>query len=165
MGKLVCPCGVRQVARKREDAVLVLAGPPDERYPELACLIHESGMDGRVKMTGFLSQDELVELYNEAALLVLPSFYEGFGLPILEAFACGTPVVASRAASIPELVEDAGVLLDPKDTQRWVDEICRLLEDEVRRNSLIQRGYERLRAFSWPEAAKNILKMYEGLCG
>jgi glycosyltransferase involved in cell wall biosynthesis len=152
-----------QLLNYSPNASLVLAGPEDLRYPQIQEHIEKLGLrgNGKVLMTGYLSQDDLVRLYRSATVLVLPSFYEGFGLPILEAFSCGIPVVASRISSIPELVQDAGILLDPKNTDDWVQAIDQLIKNQDLREKFVKRGYERLEDFSWQKAVKQLLHQYE----
>lgn len=110
---------------------------------------------------GEIPTEDLVAIYNLASLLVIPSLYEGFGLPALEAMACGLPVVASSASSLPEAVGDAGLLFDPLNTEEMADKIHSLLSDDQLRQSLIAKGLERAAAFSWERAASETLKVYE----
>ncbi|MBI1871732.1 MAG: glycosyltransferase family 4 protein [Chlamydiae bacterium] len=149
-----------QLLPNKPNAVLILAGPEDVRYPELRELIRRLNLEKKVLVTGFLSQEELVRLYQEATFFLLPSLYEGFGLPILEAFACGVPVIASKVASIPEVVGEAGVLLDPQNEGAWVDAISNLLKCKEEREFLIQKGFEQLKNFSWDKAVDQVLKNY-----
>lgn len=149
------------LTKRFSDISLVIAGPLDTRYPELGEIISKLGLESKVILTGFLSQDELISLYHEAAMLLLPSLYEGFGLPILEAFCCGVPVIASNTASIPELVGDAGLLVCPRDREAWIQSISHLLQDEILRQKFIQRGYKRQPLFTWENTIENLLKQYE----
>jgi glycosyltransferase involved in cell wall biosynthesis len=130
-------------------------------YPALQRKIEESRLAERVLFTGYVTDEELVCLYNSAALLVLPSFDEGFGLPAVEAMACGTPVVASRAGALPEVVGDAGVLFDPyspAELKRCLEE---LLRDDSRRAALRARGLRRAGDFSWDRSAAAALAIFE----
>ncbi len=106
------------------------------------------------------SEEELVGLYNAADVLVMPSFYEGFGFPALEAMACGTPVVVSRVASLPEVVGDAGVLVDPHNPQAIAEAIARVLSDPSLAEELRQRGLERARMFTWEKTARETAAVY-----
>jgi alpha-1,3-rhamnosyl/mannosyltransferase len=99
-------------------------------------------------------------LYQCASALVYPSMYEGFGLPLIEAMACGTPVIASSAASIPEVVGDAALILDPTDVRGWVDAIVRVLNDETLRGRLRSAGLARASHFTWRRTAELTLDVY-----
>jgi glycosyltransferase involved in cell wall biosynthesis len=118
-----------------------------------------------VTFAGPASEPLLLALYRSAAALVYPSRYEGFGLPLLEAMACGTPVIAARTSSIPEVVGDAGVLLDPDDEHAWAHEIERVLEDPGHRERLRESGLARARAFSWQRTAQETAAVYRALLG
>ena len=107
--------------------------------------------------------EDLAAIYNLAALLVIPSLYEGFGLPAIEAMACGIPVAASSAASLPEVVGDAGILFDPYDTSDISNKICKVLKDGDLRQGLIRKGLERAAGFSWEKAAVKTLEIYKRL--
>src|SRR5439155_23983655 len=107
------------------------------------------GLERRVTFTGFVPDADLTRFYRIATCLVLPSRDEGFGLPVIEAMACGTPVVASRAGALPELVGDAGLLVAPDGTEELVAALGRLLGDPELRAELRERGLRRARAFSW----------------
>jgi glycosyltransferase involved in cell wall biosynthesis len=104
-------------------------------------------------MLGFTPEQDLPALYRQAALLAYPSLYEGFGLPPLEAMACGTPVVASSTSSVPEAVGDAGILIDPNDTQALADALHLVLSDPGLRANLRSRGLARAAEFSWTRTA------------
>jgi glycosyltransferase involved in cell wall biosynthesis len=109
---------------------------------------------------GTVSDDQLLALYQEATALVYPSRYEGFGLPVLEAMACGTPVIASRAASMPEVLGEAGVLLDPDDTPGWAQAIANVVTDEGLRARMRTAGVARAREFTWARTARLTLAVY-----
>jgi len=151
----------KNVLEKGTDATLVIAGSRDDRYPEITSLIAELQLQGKVKITGYLSQRDLVSLYREASLLALPSLYEGFGLPVLEAMASGIPVIASNKASIPEVMGDAGILLNPDSHPQWVDAIIQLLTNSEIRQNFIEKGRQRLSLFSWEKAAERAVSIYE----
>jgi len=108
-----------------------------------------------------ISDKDLTNLYKDASLFILPSFYEGFGLPPLEAMACGCPVVISNIASLPEICRDAAYYIDPYDVESMVEGIYEVLTNESLRRTLIQRGFERTKLFDWEKSAKEHLKIFE----
>jgi glycosyltransferase involved in cell wall biosynthesis len=111
--------------------------------------------------TGYVPDEDLSALYSGARAFVFPSLYEGFGLPLLEAMQCEVPVIASNTTSIPEVVGDAGILVDPKD----VDALCQALLDLLTDNSLSQelkrKGLERAKLFSWDKSAADTVEVYK----
>lgn len=113
-----------------------------------------------IVLTGPLEDEALLNLYRGAAMLLYPSRYEGFGLPVLEAMQCGIPVVAARAASIPELTGDAAVLLDPLDDDAWSHAIVEILEDEHRSGELVTDGLAQAARFSWRRTASETLAVF-----
>jgi alpha-1,3-rhamnosyl/mannosyltransferase len=117
-----------------------------------------------VRWLGHVSEEELVELYRHATALVFPSRYEGFGLPVLEAMARRTPVIAANRSSIPEVARGAAVLVDPDDVEGLRDAMRRVADDEVLREELIRRGAEVVSGFSWDETARATVAAYEELC-
>jgi glycosyltransferase involved in cell wall biosynthesis len=140
---------------------LVLAGREDPRQVHVPHLIAALNLQEAVVRTGYLrNEDELVSLFQGAAVLAHPSRYEGFGLPPLEAMAAGVPVVASNAASLPEVVGEAGMLVPPDDIERWSEALEQALLNEPLRRELVQAGYERARAFTWERAAQQTVATY-----
>jgi glycosyltransferase involved in cell wall biosynthesis len=144
---------------------LVLAGAPGWLTDEAYGLVGRLGLGERVHFLGRVSDEELVWLYNAARLLVLPSFYEGFGLPPLEAMACGVPVIVSNVSSLPEVVGDAGLLFDPTNVDELTVAIWRLLSDEPLRREMIEKGFRRVTCFSWERAATETLELYRRVAG
>jgi glycosyltransferase involved in cell wall biosynthesis len=136
---------------------LVLAGIDRGVSGALCRLAEDAGIGDAVVSLGAVSDERLRALYRGAAALVYPSLYEGFGLPLLEAMACGTPVIASRNASIPEVVGDAGVLLDPTDVGQWVEAI---MNDGALRARLTAAGLRRAASFTWEQTARITLDAY-----
>ncbi|HXF69541.1 MAG TPA: glycosyltransferase family 1 protein [Thermoflexus sp.] len=126
-------------------------------------LLESLGLGEKVRQITQVSEEELVGLYNAADVFVLPSLYEGFGFPVLEAMACGTPVVASNVASLPEVVGDAGLLVDPRDPQAIADAVASILSDPALARELRRRGLERARMFQWENTARETLKVYQEL--
>jgi glycosyltransferase involved in cell wall biosynthesis len=139
---------------------LALVGPTWGRFPELPATIRRLHLQGRVKLLGFVDDELMPALYAASKLLVYPSLYEGFGLPPLEAMACGTPVAASRNSSIPEVVGDAAILFESE----WPDDIrgamLTVLTDTNRMAELIRCGFERIRRFSWKTTAHLTMDAY-----
>ncbi len=142
---------------------LVLAGARGWGYAELFKAVESLGLAERVLFPGFIPREDLPLWYNGATALVYPSFYEGFGLPPLEAMACGTPVMAAQASSLPEVVGDAGLLVPPLDIEGMADGLNRLLEDAELRATLRQRGLERIRHFTWDRTAQETARLYRQL--
>lgn len=134
-------------------------------YRELRALAGTLDLTKRVSFTGFVPNDELVALYNAGCFLVLPSFSEGFGLPVVEAMACGLPVAASRAGSLPEIVGAAGALFDPHQEEEIASVMASLLNEPARREQLRLAGLERVRHYSWRSAARQALSLFEEVVG
>ena len=139
---------------------LVLAGVDRGVGDRVRDLAVAAGVADAVVILGPVEEDVLRTLYDQALALVYPSLYEGFGLPMLEAMACGTPVLASRAASMPEVVGDAGVLLDPHRSAEWTDALAALGSDTMLRNDLRGRGLARAAQFTWERTARQTLDVY-----
>lgn len=140
---------------------LRIAGPPDARYPQALLTARELGMEKQVEWTGYLTDAQLVEAYRTADLLVLPSYYEGFGLPVVEAMACGTPVVCSNRGSLPEVAGDAALVVDPDLPGALADALVRGLTDDDLRTRLRQAGLRRAREYSWDRTARQTMQVYE----
>ena len=139
---------------------LVIAG---EHGPSTASIIGRAAMLGlleRVRFPGFLPRRDLIALYRGAAAVVYPSWTEGFGLPVVEAMACGAPVVTSRAGSLPEVGGDACLYADPADAAAIAAEVGHLLDDAALAADLSRRGRERAQQFSWHETARRTLELY-----
>lgn len=140
---------------------LVLAGVDRGMADQLiAMTATQSSSSGALVALGAVPEPVLRSLYQHAVALVYPSRYEGFGLPVLEAMASGTPVIASRSASIPEVVGEAGVLLDPDDTQGWTDAIVRIVSDPAFAAVLRSEGLARASSFTWASTARITLDVY-----
>jgi glycosyltransferase involved in cell wall biosynthesis len=116
-----------------------------------------------VVYTGFVPTDDLSALYSAAAAFAFPSLAEGFGLPVLEAMACGAPVVASNASAVPEAVGEAGLVADARRPEEFAAALARVLDAEEVRAELRQKGMARVREFSWERCARETLAVYEGL--
>ncbi len=139
---------------------LVLAGGKGWLIEQLEKKITNLGIATTTILTGYVPSQNLPALYSGASSFVFPSLYEGFGLPPLEAMACGTPVITSNVSSLPEVVGDAGVMIDPYDVNRLKSEIERLIEDTAHRNTLSKLGLERSKQFTWEACARETLNVY-----
>ena len=149
-----------RLAGGARQAPLVIAGHWDDRYPQARNAAAEAQCEERVAFIGPVAQADLPALYGGATLSVFPSLYEGFGLPPLEAMACGTPVACSNAASLSEVVGDAALSFDPLDEQAITAALARGLEDAELRADLRQRGLQRARQFTWKRTAEQTLEVY-----
>ncbi len=145
---------------------LVLVGDLGDVFlthvPEIRSAVAAGGLEGRVHLTGFVSDEDLVHLYQRAYALAQPSLMEGFGLPPVEAMACGIPVLSSFAGSLPEVVGPSGVYFDPTDEDAMAGAIRRLLRDPVERDRLAGAALEWTRRYSWDRTAKAVLDCLEG---
>ncbi|GAB4531327.1 MAG: glycosyltransferase family 1 protein [Anaerolineae bacterium] len=139
---------------------LVLAGSRGWLSEEVYSIVETLNLDEHVRFLGRVPSEHLVCLYNAARLLVHPSFYEGFGLPPLEAMTCGTPTIVSNVSALPEVVGDAAILIDPHDIDGLTVAMWRALTDEELRASLIAKGLKRASMFSWERAAQETLAVY-----
>ena len=152
---------IRAFARVRgqeghEDLRLVLIGDDVSRYGSLRRTVEEAGVRQDVRFFGFVPHRTLAALYRMASVFAFPSLYEGFGLPPLEAMACGTPVVTSRISSLPEVVGDGALLVDPYSEEEIAQGIARVLDDEDLRARLVERGLLRAASFSWERSVRAI---------
>ena len=135
-------------------------------FEELQAMVKaDKRLDGRVHFTGYVSDDDLVALYSDSLAVTLPSFSEGFGLPAIEAMACGIPVLASHAGSIPEVVGDAGLYFDPHKVEQIADAVYMLATRADVLESLRQKASERASQYTWSNAAKLALACLENLAG
>ncbi len=142
---------------------LVIAGAWDTRYPQAKATAQALGMGERVRFLGPVPEVELPALYAAATAFVFPSRYEGFGLPVLEAMACGTPVACSNVSSLPEVAGDAALLFDPDDPAAMTQALHRLLEDASLRADLQTRGLAQAARFTWEQTAAATLRVYRKL--
>jgi len=140
---------------------LVIGGGESRNLSFLKGLVYSLDLQNDVIFTGNLTDDEVKALMNVADIFAFPSLYEGFGLPPLEAMACGTPVVTSNAGALPEIVGDAALLIEPKNVNSLYLAMKRLLVDQHLRDTLIKKGFERVKLFSWEKTAIEILEVYK----
>jgi len=146
---------------------LVLVGDTGDVFhthvPELRAAVERLGLGGSVHFTGYVPDPDLVYLYNRAEALAQPSLWEGFGLPVVEAMACGTPVVAAAAGSLPEVVGDAGLFFDPLDVGAMAGCLRRVADDPMLRAGLAGRAVRRAAHYTWPAAAEVLLDCFDEL--
>lgn len=149
--------------RQGVDAHLVIAGRKGWLYEPLFARVGELGLEEKVRFTGYVPGTDLPALLSGARVLVLPSLYEGFGFPVLEAMACGTPVICSDAASLPEVAGDAAILVSPHDAQQLTIALRRLLEDDALCRELSARGLRQAARFSWEACARQVLQVLQAV--
>jgi glycosyltransferase involved in cell wall biosynthesis len=155
-------------ARLREfhgEYCLVLAGDFGWNYRPVLAAIERLGLRELVHLPGYIPEEELPALYNLAEVLVYPSLYEGFGLPVLEAMACGIPVITSNVSSMPEVAGDAAVLVEPRSVEQLSNALSRVLTDADLRAQMSEKGLERSRMFTWEKAARETMQVYEEVAG
>jgi len=140
---------------------LVLAGARGWYYQRIAATIASLELERRVLLPGYISDQDVPAVLGAATALVYPSLYEGFGLPALEAMACGTPVIASRASSLPEVVGEAGLLVDPLNVEEIAAAMQRLLDDPALGQELRRQGLEQARRFTWERCARETMMVLE----
>ncbi len=145
-----------------EDVSLVISGARGWLYEEIYRRVEELGLSSRVLFPGYVAEADLPALYSLSEVFAFPSLYEGFGLPPLEAMACGTPVVVSRASSLPEVVGNAGCLVDPLSVEEIAGTLQALLDSPARRADLAEQGVAQAARFTWSEAARVLLGLYRG---
>jgi glycosyltransferase involved in cell wall biosynthesis len=153
------------ILRRRgfEDVKLLIIGDEISKYQNLRRLVHRFQLHQKIRFLGFVPDATLSALYRLASVFVFPSLYEGFGLPPLEAMAAGAPVITSNVSSLPEVVGDAALLIDPLDAGAIADAMAQVLTDQALRASLIARGHERVKAFSWARSVGRVRQVYAEL--
>ncbi len=142
---------------------LVIAGGKGWLYQSFVERLRAFGLEDRVTLTGYVPEADLPALFNCAEVFAYPSTFEGFGLPPLEAMACGVPVVCSNASSLPEVVAESGISLPPHDVPAWTEALAQVLDNPARRADLRARGLARARLFTWEAAARRTLEVYQSL--
>ena len=145
--------------------VLCIAGRKGWQFEQIFETVKENRLQDRVIFTGYVPAQDAPPLLAGALAFVFPSLYEGFGLPPLEAMACGTPVIVSSMASLPEVVGDAGILVDPLDVAKIADAMQTMMEDEALRQKLVEAGPQRAATFTWDRAAAELLEVYQRMRG
>ena len=140
---------------------LVIAGQKGWLYDEIFNQVQHFGLGERVIFSGYVAAEDKASLLSGALVYVFPSLYEGFGLPVLEAMACNTPVLTSNTSSLPEVAGEAALLVDPLDTQAIASGLARLVTDAALRQKLVEKGHRQLEQFSWDKAAQQIVEIVE----
>lgn len=155
----------RMPERLRREYPLVVAGRYQNLghplYPDPRATVERLGLQGQVVFTGQFREQDKAPLLSAATVFIYPSLYEGFGVPVLESMACGTPLVTSNRSALPEVAGDAGLLVDPYDTDAICQALVDLLENRERREELARRGLERARHFTWRQVAEQTVRVYE----
>ncbi len=151
------------VKNKNPHARLIKIGSPiqDEYFKIFREQIERLNLQNEIILLDHVSRDDLISFYNLADVFVFPSYYEGFGLPPLEAMACGAPVICSNSTSLPEVVGDAAILIDPRDVAGWSESICRVLGDMALRNYLQAKSKAQAAQFTWERMAEETMSVYK----
>jgi glycosyltransferase involved in cell wall biosynthesis len=165
LDRLIAAFGLLKQRGGHEDLKLLIIGDEINKYGSLRRRVEAAGVRQDVRFFGFVPEHTLSALYRLASVFAFPSLYEGFGLPPLEAMACGTPVLTSRISSLPEVVGDAAVLVDPYSVDDIASGLARLLDDEALRRDLIARGRAHVATFSWERSVKAIHTAYLKVLG
>lgn len=152
-----------QSDKRNRPAMLALAGGYGWLYEETKQLVADLKLEKRVRFLGPVSDLDLTMLYSLADVFAFPSFFEGFGVPPIEAMACGAPVITSNTSSLPEVVGDAALTVDPHNAAELARAMTRLIGDEKLREELRQKGYERAQLYTWPKSARKMLNVYQKL--
>jgi glycosyltransferase involved in cell wall biosynthesis len=147
------------------DLKLIIIGDELSKHPDLRRTVIKSAVQNEVRFLGFVPIDVLRIFYDAAKVFVFPSLYEGFGFPPLEAMAHGTPVVTSNVSSLPEVVGNAAVLVNPENVFEITRAVHRVLVDPSLRERMKERGYEQVKKFSWTESARCTLEVYRQVAG
>jgi glycosyltransferase involved in cell wall biosynthesis len=170
LGRLIDAFGISQGGLADKSLKLLLVGDHNDdpflsEYPALKKKIEDLGLNDSVRFTGFVGDEDLAYLYNAASAVVLPSLEEGFGLPALEAMACGAPVIASDRGSLPEVLGEAARYFEPQDVQNIAETILSILNNDRTRTEMSESGLKRARDFGWQKAAADTLKIFDELAG
>ena len=152
-----------RLAPGRPDLSLVLAGPAGWLADPIHARVRELGLETRVLFPGYVAEADKAALISGAQVFIYPSLYEGFGFPVLEAQACGVPLLASKTSSLPEVVGDGGLLVDPLNETAIAEGLARLLDDVMLRRTLVALGSANLRRFSWDITARTVLTVIDNL--
>ncbi len=151
------------LARTKNNVALILAGWRGWGEKTWLEVIEKRGLRGRVHIVNYVSEETLACLYSGAGAFIYPSIYEGFGLPVLEAMACGCPVICSNVASMPEVAGDAALYFSPRDPDELAGRIDRVIEDSAVKSELVARGLQRATQFSWHQSAAQTVNLFASL--
>ncbi len=165
LGRLIDAFAMLRRSRPELPHRLVLVGKAAFRHSETHERVRERGLEDRVIFTGYVPNEDLPALYGNAAVFAYPSLYEGFGLPVAEAMACGAPVLTSDRASLPEVAGDGAVLVDPENTSSIQEGLLRILADPALAGTLAARSTQRAQTFTWESAARTTLACFETAVG
>jgi glycosyltransferase involved in cell wall biosynthesis len=147
---------------KKYSGNLIISGQlKGDYHKNTISYVEKESLNEEVVLTGFVSEEEKSYLYRNADMFVYPSFYEGFGLPVLEAMSVGTPVIASHAASLPEVGGDACIYFNPDSVDELAEKICTLINNPIEYDSYRHKGIEHYKMFSWQQVAQKTLSVYE----
>jgi glycosyltransferase involved in cell wall biosynthesis len=149
----------------RETHHLVIAGGKGWLYEDIYAAAQASPVADRIHLIGFVADDDLPTLYSLADIFAYPSHYEGFGIPVIEAMACGTPVVCANNSCLPEVAGEAALQITASDTLALAEALQRLATDRSLRQQAVDRGFQQVRKFSWTAAAQRLLAVYERFAG
>jgi glycosyltransferase involved in cell wall biosynthesis len=147
--------------KKAQPPRLIIGGARGWHHEQVFSVVEELGLIEDVIFPGYIPREELPLWYNAANLFIYPSLYEGFGLPLLEAMACGTPVITSNISSLPEVVDGAGILVDPSSVEDMAEAMWQVLSDSSLRAEMRRKGLARAREFSWRKTAQRTVEVYE----
>jgi glycosyltransferase involved in cell wall biosynthesis len=153
----------KQAQPHLNETKLVIAGKKGWLYNQIFTQLQTLGLEDKVIFTGYIPDEDLPTLYSLATAFVYPSIYEGFGLPVLEAMACGTPVICSNTSSLPEVAGQAAILFAPDDERGWAEAITQVIQNAALRTDLRQRGLSQAAGFTWATAAEKIRQLYREL--
>ncbi len=154
-----------EVAPDRPDTILLVVGRDGWKTRRIYKEYNKSPFKDRIYFIGFVPDEVIADLYNMASVFVYSSFYEGFGLPVLEAQACGCPVITSNVSSMPEVAGEAGILVDPNNVSSISEAISAVVDDNNYRKELITKGFNNIKIFSWEKCAEETKKIYKEVMG
>lgn len=147
----------------QDKIILVIVGKEGWYYESIYDIVMQLNLEHKIKFTGFISESEKIDLLRGAEVFIYPSFYEGFGLPVLEAMNCGVPVITSNISSLPEVAGDAAILVNPNDVEQLTYTINLVITSKDLKEEMIEKGYGQAQQFTWKRCAKDTLSVYNSL--